>query len=128
MSIKIKCVSVDERINPSLQFNLGQVVTLHDKHMMKMVDQTAWFQSSANPLTIRRWLGCKFFEVPGFERCKFVLAGKGRFETTNRCAAIGGVEIDWTRCKRSVRNQARNISKDLLTFGRMEKIARGYKR
>lgn len=67
------------------------------------------------------------FFVAGFERCVFDSAPH-RFVKRNQSAALGQIEIDYTRCKRSIRNQARNIAKEHFSCGKLEKIARGYKR
>ena len=66
--------------------------------------------------------------IAGFPGCRFKILRERQFITRNQSAAWGQIEIEWNRCKRSIRNQARNIAKEHFSCGKLEKIARGYKR
>lgn len=125
--MKVLCISSDrfipEYYKPGNVYNLE--VTKEHVHARK----TREVQSERDiSLQVVRVAGDmhRYF-VAGFEGTVFD-AMPHRFRKVNRSAAWGQIEIDYSRCKRSVRNQARNIAKEIPSFGKLEKIARGYKR
>lgn len=129
-SIAAKCISIDRRLrhsNGSNWFREGQRVSLVARRYHS--SRNRYYQVMPTMFNLAESDTPGILYAPGFEFCRFKIVGEsGRFIKSNRSAAIGQIEIDWTRCKRSIRNQARNIAKELYSIGALERIARGYKR
>lgn len=129
----VKCISTDEglsTVDGGNYFTPGETLV--------MVEQ--FYDGCKHPVytNFKNGLGAqreglnlnhpRFLMIAGFPGCRFKILRERQFITRNQSAAWCQIEIDWTRCKRSIRNQARNIAKEHFSCGKLEKIARGYKR
>jgi hypothetical protein len=120
---KAKCISTDSNLYCHIQgrnyHNVGEVLEVYERHFYT---GRAYYTNNKNGLTLQRDIDGSLF-IPGFDNCRFRIVGEKQFTRRNRSAALGQVEIDWTRCKRSIRNQARNILKDMPSSF-LERLAR----
>lgn len=129
----VKCISTDvglNKVDGTNYFTPGEVLLMVERY----------YAGCKRPVytNFRNGLGAqreglnldhpRFLMVAGFPGCRFKIVRERQFITRNQSAAWGQIELDYTRCKRSIRNQARNIAKEHFSCGKLEKIARGYKR
>lgn len=121
--IKVKCISTDS-------MHLDGYFTQGKSYRLTRLDGNKYYTVKADRDVelgvVQSVVSRNKYYVAGFENCVF--EAPKRFEKRNQSAAWGQLEIDVTRCKRSIRNQARNIAKEHFSCGKLEKIARGYKR
>lgn len=121
--IKVKCILTDDKF-----YHIkGKLYTIEVTDRIggitrgKISDE----RGRSERLIVRSIAGNRgLFRVAGFEAT--FEEHHHRFRKTNRSAAIGQVDINYFRCKRSIRNQARNIAKELPSCGKLDKIARNY--
>lgn len=128
--VKVKCISVGALMEDSYTLGKTYTMTIGDDEIIRhdIRIQSNEKGEMGNFYAMR---------APGTDMHRYCIVGflgtvfdakPNRFRKANRSAAFGDVDIDYSRCKRSIRNQARNLSKEHFSCGSLEKIARGYGR
>lgn len=120
--IKVKCLAVDRYISEF--YTPGKWYTLEVLEKLDIAQQTREVPTDREGCSLRvsRERGDNHrYRVTGYEGTLFD-AKPWRFRKKNHFC----VDIDYSKCARSIRRQARNVAKELYSCGKLEKIARSY--